>query len=50
MSCSTALAILGKFQTVTKFRMITGTFLAVPDACCLLTSYSKIARNVAISI
>lgn len=49
-NCSTALAVLGKFQAVTKFRVTTGTFLAVPAACCSLTSCSKIARNVAISI
>lgn len=50
MSCSTAFAVLGKFQAVTKFRVTTETFLAVPATCCLLTSCSKIVRNVAISI
>lgn len=50
MNGSTVLAMLGKFQAVTKFRVITETFLAVPAACCSLTSCSKIVRNVAISI
>jgi len=50
LSCSSAIAMLGKFQAVIRFRVTTGTFLAVPAACCSLTSYSKMVRNVAITI